>query len=152
MPARLLLVGDGPDLPLAVRTARERGMSHLIHAVGAQEEVQPLLSVSDVFLLPSKEESFGLAALEAMACGVPVVGARVGGVPEVIEHGVSGFLHDADAVDEMAASTLLLLRDPALHAVMADAARRRVLDKFSADRIVPMYEAAYERLVAARRR
>ena len=152
VPARLLLVGDGPDLPLAVRTARERGMAHLIHAVGAQEEVQPLLSVSDVFLLPSKEESFGLAALEAMACGVPVVGARVGGVPEVIEHGVSGFLHDADAVDEMAASTLLLLRDPALHAVMADAARRRVLDKFSADRIVPMYEAAYERLVAARRR
>jgi L-malate glycosyltransferase len=152
VPARLLLVGDGPDLPLAVRTARERGMSHLIHAVGAQEEVQPLLSVSDVFLLPSKEESFGLAALEAMACGVPVVGARVGGVPEVIEHGVSGFLHDADAVDEMAASTLLLLRDPALHAVMAEAARRRVLDKFSADRIVPMYEAAYERLVAAHRR
>jgi len=152
VPARLLLVGDGPDLPLAVRTARERGMSHLIHAVGAQEEVQPLLSVSDVFLLPSKEESFGLAALEAMACGVPVVGARVGGVPEVIEHGVSGFLHDADAVDEMAASALMLLRDPALHAVMADAARRRVLDKFSADRIVPMYEAAYERLVAAHRR
>jgi N-acetyl-alpha-D-glucosaminyl L-malate synthase BshA len=152
VPARLLLVGDGPDLPLAVRTARERGISHLIHAVGAQEEVQPLLSVSDVFLLPSKEESFGLAALEAMACGVPVVGARVGGVPEVIEHGVSGFLHDADAVDEMAASALLLLKDPALHAVMADAARRRVLDQFSADRIVPMYEAAYERLVAARSR
>ena len=152
VPARLLLVGDGPDLPLAVRTARERGMSHLMHAVGAQEEVQPLLSVSDVFLLPSKEESFGLAALEAMACGVPVVGARVGGVPEVIEHGVSGFLHDADAVDEMAASTLLLLRDPVLHAMMADAARRRVLDTFSADRIVPMYEAAYERLVAAHRR
>jgi N-acetyl-alpha-D-glucosaminyl L-malate synthase BshA len=149
VPARLLLVGDGPDLPLALRTARERGMAHLIHAVGAQEEVQPLLSVSDVFLLPSKEESFGLAALEAMACGVPVVGSRVGGVPEVIEHGVSGFLHDADAVDEMAASVTTLLTTPALHAPMASAAVRRVREHFGAERIVPMYEAAYERLLAA---
>ena len=110
--------------------------------------MQPLLSVSDVFLLPSKEESFGLAALEAMACGVPVVGARVGGVPEVIEHGVSGFLHDADAVDEMAASVMRLLTNPDLHRTMADAATRRVRGHFGADRVVPMYEAAYERLLA----
>jgi glycosyltransferase involved in cell wall biosynthesis len=145
------LVGDGPDLPLALRTARELGIAHLIHAVGAQEEVQPLLSVSDVFVLPSKEESFGLAALEAMACGVPVVAARVGGVPEVIEDGVSGFLHAPDAVDEMAASTLRLLRDPDLHGRMSDAAVRRVCDKFTSERIVPMYEAAYERLLASAR-
>ena len=150
-PARLLLVGDGPDLPLALRTARELGIAHLINAVGAQEEVQPLLSVSDVFLLPSKEESFGLAALEAMACGVPVVAARVGGVPEVIEDGVSGFLHAPDAVDEMAASTLRLLRDPDLHRRMSEAAVRRVHDKFTSDRIVPIYEAAYERLLASAR-
>jgi L-malate glycosyltransferase len=149
LPARLLLVGDGPDLPLALRTARELGISHLIHAVGAQEEVQPLLSVSDVFLLPSKEESFGLAALEAMACGVPVVGARVGGVPEVIEHGVSGFLHGPDEVDEMAASAMRLLTTPELRRKMAEAACRRVREKFGADRVVPMYEAAYERLLAA---
>ena len=82
-----------------------------MHAVGAQEEVLPLLSVSDVFLLPSAEESFGLAALEAMACGVPVVASRVGGVPEVIEHGVSGFLHPPGALDEMAASAVALLTD-----------------------------------------
>jgi N-acetyl-alpha-D-glucosaminyl L-malate synthase BshA len=149
LPARLLLVGDGPDLPLALRTARELGISNLIHAVGAQEEVQPLLSVSDVFLLPSKEESFGLAALEAMACGVPVVGARVGGVPEVIEHGVSGFLHDPDAVDDMAASAMRLLTTPELHHRMAEAACRRVRERFGADRVVPMYEAAYERLLTA---
>ena len=104
--------------------------------------------MSDVFLLPSKEESFGLAALEAMACGVPVVGARVGGVPEVIEHGVSGFLHDPDAVDEMAASAMRLLTAPELHRRMADAACRRVRDRFGADRVVPLYEAAYERLLA----
>ena len=150
-PARLLLVGDGPDLPLALRTARELGIMHLVNAVGAQEEVQPLLSVSDVFLLPSKEESFGLAALEAMACGVPVVAARVGGVPEVIEDGVSGFLHAPEAVDEMAASTLRLLRDPDLHRRMSEAAVRRVHDKFTSDRIVPIYEAAYERLLASAR-
>ena len=86
-----------------------------MHGVGAQEEVVPLLSVSDVFLLPSSQESFGLAALEAMACEVPVVASRVGGLPEVIEHGVSGFLHAPEAIDEMAASALSLLTDDALH-------------------------------------
>jgi len=108
VPSRLLLVGDGPELPAALRTARELGMSHLVHAVGAQEEVLPLLSVSDLFLLPSAEESFGLAALEAMACGVPVVASRVGGVPEVIEDGKSGYLHPSGALDEMAASAVKL--------------------------------------------
>jgi N-acetyl-alpha-D-glucosaminyl L-malate synthase BshA len=147
VPARLLLVGDGPDLPHALRSARERGIAHLVHAVGAQEEVQPLLSVSDVFLLPSKEESFGLAALEAMACGVPVVGARVGGVPEVIEHGVSGFLHEPDDVAAMAHSALRLATDAVLHAGMSRAAIDRVHGHFAAERIVPLYEAAYERLI-----
>ena len=92
VPARLLLVGDGPDLPTAHRVARELGISHLVRALGAQEEVLSLLSASDVFVLPSAQESFGLAALEAMACEVPVVASRVGGLPEVIEHGVTGYL------------------------------------------------------------
>ena len=102
MPARLLLVGDGPELATAYRLARELGIAPLVHSLGAQEEVVPLLSIADLFLLPSSQESFGLAALEAMACEVPVVASRVGGLPEVIEHGVSGFLHAPDALDEMA--------------------------------------------------
>ena len=141
--ARLLLVGDGPDLATAHRLARELGISHLVRSVGAQEEVQPLLSASDVFLLPSAQESFGLAALEAMACEVPVVASRVGGLPEVIEHGVSGFLHPVDALDDMAASAVALLIDPARYRQVAQAACLRVRQHFCADRVVPMYEAFY---------
>ena len=107
----------------------------------------PLLSISDLFLLPSAQESFGLAALEAMACGVPVVASRVGGVPEVIEHGVSGYLHPPDALDEMAESAVMLLTDRELHRTTSEAARRRVTDAFCADKIVPLYEAAYRRLL-----
>ncbi len=147
VPARLLLVGDGPELATALRFARETGISKLIHAVGAQEEVLPLLSVSDVFLLPSAQESFGLAALEAMACEVPVVASRVGGIPEVIEHGVSGFLHAPDALDEMADSAVALLTDGALHRAIATAACRRVREHFNAEQVVPMYEACYRELV-----
>jgi len=143
LPARLLLVGDGPDLGLAYRKARELGITPLIHGVGAQEEVVPLLSVSDVFLLPSAQESFGLAALESMACEVPVVASRVGGLPEVIEHGVSGFLHPPDDVDAMAESALSLLTDEALHARISQAACRRVREEFCVERVVPMYEACY---------
>jgi N-acetyl-alpha-D-glucosaminyl L-malate synthase BshA len=143
VPARLLLVGDGPELGPTYRQARELGISALIDAVGAQEEVLPLFSVADLFLLPSSQESFGLAALEAMACSVPVVASRVGGLPEVIEHGVSGFLHPPADLDAMAESGVKLLTDAALHHEIGEAARRRVEEHFSVDRIVPMYEACY---------
>ena len=143
VPARLLLVGDGPDRAAAHRIARELGMSSLVEFLGAQEEVLPLLSISDLFLLPSAQESFGLAALEAMACEVPVVASRVGGLPEVIEHGVTGYLHPPDAIDDMAESAINLLRDRDLHVRIAKAACRRVRQHFCAERIVPMYEACY---------
>ena len=96
VPARLLLVGDGPELGTAYRLGRELNIAPLVEMLGAQEDVIPLLSASDVFLLPSAQESFGLAALEAMACEVPVVASNVGGLPEVIAHGSTGFLHDHD--------------------------------------------------------
>jgi L-malate glycosyltransferase len=147
VPARLLLVGDGPELTTAYKLARELGVMPLLHAVGAQEEVTPLLSICDVFLLPSAQESFGLAALEAMACEVPVVASAVGGVPEVIEHGVSGFLHAPEALDEMADSAIRLLTDPALHQRIASAACRRVREQFCAERVVPLYEACYQEML-----
>jgi N-acetyl-alpha-D-glucosaminyl L-malate synthase BshA len=144
VPARLLLVGDGPELTTAYRLARQREIAGLIHAVGAQEEVIPLLSASDLFLLPSAQESFGLAALEAMACEVPVVASRIGGLPEVIADGVSGILHPPEEHAAMAESAVALLSDPERHRQIGRAARQRVLDRFCADRVVPMYEACYQ--------
>ena len=150
VPAVLLLVGDGPDLALARRLAVQLGLSDRVQYLGAQENVIPLLSTADVFLLPSEQESFGLAALEAMACEVPVVASDAGGLPEVIEHGVGGFLHAVGDVDSMAASAVAVLTDEALRGRIVRAALRSVRERFCADRIVPLYEAHYERVLARR--
>ena len=150
IPARLLVVGDGPDLQDATQLARTLGVSGDVQFLGEQDQVVPLLSASDVFLLPSAQESFGLAALEAMACEVPVVASQVGGLPEVIEHGVSGFLHPLDDLDGMAASSLQLLTDPALHARAAAAARRTAETRYCESKIVPMYEQYYEDVLRER--
>jgi N-acetyl-alpha-D-glucosaminyl L-malate synthase BshA len=147
IPARLLLVGDGPELGTAYRLGRELGIAPLVETLGAQEDVIPLLSVADVFLLPSAQESFGLAALEAMACEVPVVASNVGGLPEVIGSGVSGFLRDPTDHQGMAADAVALLKDPDLHRRVTQAASARVREEFCVDRVVPMYERYYERVL-----
>jgi N-acetyl-alpha-D-glucosaminyl L-malate synthase BshA len=147
VPAVLLLAGDGPDAGMVQRLARQLGIADRVHLLGAQENVVPLLSTADLFLLPSEQESFGLAALEAMACGVPVVASDVGGLPEVIDHGVTGFLHPAGDVDAMAESGIRLLSDTALHQRMADAAATVVAKRFCSERVVPMYEAHYARVL-----
>ncbi len=149
--ARLLLVGEGPDLDKSLRVARELGVHSHVEAMGEQEQVQALLSISDVLLLPSEQESFGLSALEAMACELPVVASRVGGLPEVIADGVTGFLHPPEDLDGMAASAIRILTDDALHRRIAVAGRRVVETEFCADLIVPKYEAYYDEVLATRR-
>jgi N-acetyl-alpha-D-glucosaminyl L-malate synthase BshA len=148
VPARLLLVGDGPELSTAHRLARELEVADRTHVLGAQEAVIPLLSIADLFLLPSAQESFGLAALEAMACGVPVVASRVGGLPEVIEDGETGFLCAPDDLDGMAAKAIAVLTDSSLHERIAKTAVARVRRDFCVGRVVPMYEECYARILS----
>ena len=143
--ARLLIVGEGPELGRAEQLIDQLGVTTHVELVGEAQDVVGLLSVSDLFLLPSLQESFGLSALEAMACGVPVVASNVGGLPEVITDGVTGFLHPPDDVQRMAASAIAILSDPAAHARMAAEGVRLAQERFSANRIVPQYEALYER-------
>jgi L-malate glycosyltransferase len=150
LPAVLLLVGDGPEIPVARRVAAQLGVGDRVQYLGAQEDVVPLLSIADLFLLPSEQESFGLAALEAMACAVPVVTSNAGGLPEVIEHGRSGFLHTVGDVDGMASSGLLVLTDAALRARITAEAVRTVRERFCAGMIVPKYEQHYERVCDSR--
>jgi N-acetyl-alpha-D-glucosaminyl L-malate synthase BshA len=144
--AKLIFVGEGPELNKAMRMVHERGLACDVEALGEQDQVVPLLSVSDLFLLPSAQESFGLAALEAMACGVPVVASSVGGLPEVVEDGVSGFLRAPDDIEGMAGAALALLADPALHEQFAKAGLERVRKHFCAQRVVPQYEAYYQEI------
>ena len=147
VPSKLLLVGDGPDLDKAGRRARELGLADVVEQLGEQEQIVPLLSVADLFLLPSELESFGLAALEAMACQVPVVASRVGGLPEVIDDGVTGFLYALDDFDAMAATGVALLQDPTRHQAVTQAALAAVLERFCANAIVPRYEALYRQVL-----
>jgi glycosyltransferase involved in cell wall biosynthesis len=153
-PLRLLLVGDGPDLGTAQMRIAEHGLQQDVEFRGELFDVSPILSATDLLLLPSAQESFGLAALEAMACEVPVVASAVGGLPEVIEHGRTGFLHPPDDLAGMAASGLAVLDDDELRTRITGEARRTVAQRFCTDVVVPRYEACYERLVtrAASRR
>jgi L-malate glycosyltransferase len=144
---KLLLVGDGPERARAAQLAAEIGVAEDVEILGEQIDVRQVLSVADVFLLPSAQESFGLAAAEAMACGTPVVASRVGGLPEVIADGETGFLRAPDDLAGMAGSAIALLEDPDLRQRIIRAARAAVVENFCDRRIVPMYERLYERLV-----
>ncbi len=147
-PTRLVFVGDGPERPRAVQRAAELDVRDDVVFLGKHASVDELLSCADLFLLPSESESFGLAALEAMASGAPVVASRVGGLPEVVEHGVSGYLFPPGSVEEMAEAGLRILDDPEERARLSRAGRRIAEERFSSDRVVSRYEAYYERVLA----
>ena len=146
IPARLLMIGDGPERARAFELARELGVIGRTQFLGSFPDVQTVLGISDLFLLTSSHESFGLAALEAMSCEGPVVASNAGGIPEVVQHGVNGFLSDVGDVDDMAHHALKILRDQETYQQMGQAARRTAVEQFHPRLIVPQYLAAYRRL------
>ncbi len=148
MPAVLVFVGDGPERPAAEELVRQLGLTPDVRFLGKVDVVSDLLRCADLFLLPSASESFGLAALEAMACGVPVVASNVGGLPEVVEDGITGALVEVGDLDEMSRRAVALLGDPDRLRATRQAAVRSA-EKFSADRVVPMYEELYRRVLTA---
>jgi len=141
--ARFVLIGDGPVRAEIEQRVAGYGLTDDVIFAGEQHDLVPWLSVSDLFLLPSAQESFGLAALEAMACEVPVVASNVGGLPEIIEDGVTGFVCPPDAVGLMAERGIALLTDPALHAAISRNAADLVRRRYCTDLVVPLYEAQY---------
>jgi N-acetyl-alpha-D-glucosaminyl L-malate synthase BshA len=150
-PARLLLVGDGPERVSVEAQVQRHGLSERVRFLGGQEYVEDILPLADVFLLPSLHESFGLVALEASACEVPVVASTVGGTPEVVTEGKTGFLRAPDDVDGMTEATERVLADPEFAASLGRAGRERATREFGLERIVPRYLALYESLLAGSR-
>jgi N-acetyl-alpha-D-glucosaminyl L-malate synthase BshA len=147
MPSRLIMVGDGPDRVRAVERAKALGVGDRVVFLGKHDSVEELLPCADLFLLPSGSESFGLAALEAMASGVPVVASSIGGVPEMLPHGEAGYLYPVGDVDGMSEGAVQILSDPDLQRTLGQAGRAIATERFSAERIVPAYEACYQRAV-----
>ena len=143
VPATLVFVGDGPDRDAAQQEVDRLNLRRNVRFLGKVDNVADVLRGADLFLLPSQTESFGLAALEAMACGVPVVASRTGGLPEVVTEGETGYLADVGDVAVMTERALTILKDRALHARMRTAAATRALE-FSAEKVVPQYEKLYE--------
>ncbi|MBI4471457.1 MAG: N-acetyl-alpha-D-glucosaminyl L-malate synthase BshA [Acidobacteria bacterium] len=145
--ARLLMVGDGPERPKAEWLASTHGISEDVLFLGKQNDMNQLLSIADILLLPSELESFGLVALEAMACEVPVIATKVGGIPEVVRDGVDGFLYDVSDVTAMSDGCLSILNDPKKRVEMGQQARSRARSEFCASKVVLKYEELYERTI-----
>ena len=147
IPSKLLLVGDGPERQNLEELCRTIGLCHEIRFLGKQDAIEELLAISDLFVLPSGNESFGLAALEAMACEVPVISSNIGGLPEVNIHGKTGFLSDIGNVDEMAHNAITILEnEEVLQQFRANALAQA--ERFDIKKILPQYEAYYEQILS----
>ncbi len=147
VPSKLLLVGDGPERQKAEKLCRDWGICEDVRFLGKQDAIGDLLAVSDLFLLPSASESFGLAALEAMACEVPVISSNAGGIPEVNIHGVTGFLREVGDIEAMAKDAVTLLKDEELLQQFSRNALEQA-QRFDQKNIVPLYEAFYSEIIA----
>lgn len=147
IPIKLLLIGDGPERSDCEKLARDLGLVNEILFMGKQSELKNILSVSDLFLLPSKEESFGLSALEAMSCGVPVISSNIGGIPEVNIHGETGYLSEVGDVDDMANNCKKLLTNEKLLKRFSNNALVRAKVHFDRNIIIPQYEEYYEKIL-----
>ena len=143
--SKLLLVGDGPDRQRAERRCRELKICEHVRFLGKQEQVEEVLSIADLFLIPSGSETFGLAALEAMSCSVPVISSNIGGLPEVNKHGETGYLCDLDDIDCMAEYAIKILTDEELHKTLSRQARKRA-ELFEMSTIVNRYESYYKQV------
>lgn len=148
VPCRLLMVGDGPERGRVEQRCRDCDACNSITFVGSLPLIEEVLVGADLFFLPSETESFGLAALEALSCEVPVIATAVGGLPEVVVHGENGFLHPIGDVEGMAASALRLLKDEPMRKAFGESGRRRALEVYSQAAIVAQYRSIYERVVA----
>lgn len=149
--AKLLMIGDGPERAEAERVCRDEGFCDDVLFLGKQSGLVELLSACDLFLIPSQNESFGLSALEAMACGLPVISSSVGGLPELVRHGETGYIAEIGDVDRMARYAIELLTDMRKYARFSAAARERAAGSFSSGDVVSQYERYYERVVEDRR-
>jgi L-malate glycosyltransferase len=145
IPSKLLLVGDGPDRPKMEKLCRELGICSDVRFLGKLEAVEEVLSVADLFLMPSEKESFGLAALEAMACEVPVISTNAGGIPELNLHGITGFVSEVGDVEDMVKNALYVLDDKNLPTFKANALARA--KEFDVENIVPIYESYYQKII-----
>lgn len=147
IPARLVMVGDGPERMSAVGVARQLGIFDKLKFVGTHEHIESLLPCADLVFQPSEHESFGLVPLEAMACGVPVIGTNSGGIVEVVEHGVTGYLTEVGETDKMAEYALEILSNPERAREMGRRGRERALSRFAQERIVDRYEQLYHEVL-----
>jgi N-acetyl-alpha-D-glucosaminyl L-malate synthase BshA len=145
MPSKLLMIGDGPERTKAEKLSKELGIEHDIRFLGKLEAVEEVLSVADLFLMPSEKESFGLAALEAMACEVPVISSNTGGIPELNIHGVTGFLSNVGDIEGMTKNALYILDKDNLPTFKANALSQA--KKFDIANILPLYESYYQKVI-----
>jgi len=150
VPARLLLIGEGPDRSASHERAEKLGVLDDVIYLGTQDYIENLLGCADLFLLPSSEESFGLVALEALSCRTPVIGSRVGGLPEVVAHEVNGYLRPVGDTGAMAEDAIRLLTQPERLTRFKDEARRIAVDRFDSRHIIPQYEAVYRAVLERR--